>query len=444
MNIIRTAAEAGAFLESLVLAEPRSYAERARYALQAVAALLDRLDNPQRQLKIIHITGSKGKGSTALLLEAILRAAGLRTGTYTSPHLQRWSERYRIDGQEIAAERFAALMELLRPHVTALQTGPLETRPSFFDAATAAALLLFQQEKVDYAIVEVGLGGRLDATNIVEPVVTCITSIELEHTDKLGHTLAAIAAEKAGIIKPAVPVVVGRLPGEAERVITLRAAEQQAPLLQFAGAFRLEPLSTSINGNSCRLISDDLDLELELPLLGEHVTHNAALAAICARQLAALDQPMLEQAIRQGLHNAVLPGRCEIISRDPWIVVDGAHTVQSAAALRRLLESLPVRHVHWLLSLTVRKNPHLLCDVLLRPGDRLTLTKADGQRSQEPDAIAALIRPYYSAVEIEVIAEPAAAVRHARSRQTADTLLCITGSVYMAGLGRGIVMSTLR
>lgn len=441
-SVIENAAQAGAFLESLVLAEPRSYTERAHYALQAVAALLARLDNPQHQLKVIHITGSKGKGSTALLLEAVLRSAGLRTGTYTSPHLQRWSERYRIDGQEISAERFAALMESLRPHVAALQSGPPETLPSFFDTATAAALLLFQRENVDYAIVEVGLGGRLDATNIVEPVVSCITSIELEHIDKLGDTLAAIASEKAGIIKRSVPVVVGRLPPEAEHVIILRAAEQQAPLLRFDEAFQLKPLATSLTGSRGRLISGDLDIELELPLPGEYAAHNAALAVVCAQQLAALDRAVLEKAIRQGLHNAVLPGRCEIISRHPWIIVDGAHTEQSAAALRRFLDTLPVKRIHWLLSLTVRKEPRPLCDALLRPGDRVTFTKADAQRSQEPAAIAALVRPFYPDIAMDVISDPIAAMASVRRQQTADLLLCITGSVYLAGLGRAALLNT--
>lgn len=438
MSKIGSAIEAGVFLESLVVANPLPYRERERFALQTVSALLEQIGNPHKHLKVIHITGSKGKGSTALLVEALLCAAGFKVGTFTSPHLQRWSERYRINGREISAEQFADLMEQMREPVETVRSSGAETSTLFFDTATAAALLLFQQQQVDYAVVEVGLGGRLDATNIVEPAITCITSIELEHTDKLGTTLAAIAYEKAGIIKPSVPVVVGNVPPEAGAVIEQRARECNAPVIKFSQGFRLESVSSDIAQSSGRLISNDLDIVLKLPLLGEPAVYNAALAAVCVQQLNVLSPAQLQSTIQKGFQNVVLPARCEILSRSPWIIVDAAHTTQSATVLRQLLDKLPVPHIHWILSLTIRKQPHGLCQALLRPGDRVTVTKADPGRSQEPEEFAAFIKKHYPDVAVNIIADPASALRQARAQLTEDSLLCITGSVYLAGLGRGL------
>jgi len=190
---IETAAQAGAWLSGLVNLEMQPALPSSRIDLAAIRALTRRLGNPERGLPVIHIGGSKGKGSTALFVESILRAAGRRVGTFTSPHLECWTERFRLDGADVSGPRLAAAVDRLRPHVEALREEMPDRAPSFFDATTAAALLLFAEARVDFAVLEVGLGGRLDSTNICEPLLTCITSIELEHTDRLGTTLAEIA-----------------------------------------------------------------------------------------------------------------------------------------------------------------------------------------------------------------------------------------------------------
>ena len=202
---MKSVAEAGAWLESLINLEQRSDWRYSRVGLEPVRALLARLGDPQLAQPCIHVAGSKGKGSTVLLCEALLSASGRRVGAFTSPHLERWTERIRIDGREVEAAALVAAFNEVRPHVEALLSEQPESAPSFFDATTAAALLCFRTAGVEWALLEVGLGGRLDSTNIVSPAVTCITSIELEHTDKLGHTLGAIAGEKAGILKAGVP-----------------------------------------------------------------------------------------------------------------------------------------------------------------------------------------------------------------------------------------------
>jgi dihydrofolate synthase/folylpolyglutamate synthase len=197
---LRSLAQAEAWLEGLINVERRPEVPYARLGLDPIRRLLARVGDPQAALSVVHVAGSKGKGSTALLVEALLRGLGERVATFTSPHLERWTERFRVDGREVEGERLLAAVERLRPHVDALRAEAPASAPTFFDVTTAAAMLLFAEARVDRAVLEVGLGGRLDSTNVVDPAVTCITTIELEHTDKLGTTPAALGAEQAGIV----------------------------------------------------------------------------------------------------------------------------------------------------------------------------------------------------------------------------------------------------
>ena len=220
-------AEAEAWLASLINVEKMPDLRRARLSLEPVRRLLREMGNPERELRIFHIAGSKGKGSVALFAEALLRAAGRRTGAFTSPHLVSWVERFRIDGREVSGERLADAVARIRPIAERLREEP--DAPSFFDVTTALALMLFAEAGVDAVLLEVGLGGRLDSTNVVAPEVTCVTSIELEHTDKLGDTLAAIAGEKAGIAKPGVPMLMAPLAPDAARTVEAHCARVGAP-----------------------------------------------------------------------------------------------------------------------------------------------------------------------------------------------------------------------
>lgn len=436
---LRTAEQAGAFLESLIRPAPRPYAERASYAQQAIRKLLDRVGHPERRLPVIHIAGSKGKGSTALLIEAILRAAGRRVGTFTSPHLQRWTERYRIDGLEVEGSRFAAALETLRPAIEALQAEHPDHPPSFFDAATALALLLFGQAGVDYAIMETGLGGRLDATTVVQPSVTCITTLELEHTDKLGHTLTAIARGKAGIIKTGVPVVAGELPPPALAEVAARAQALDAPLVRLGSAWQYAVQPRRDLALDVRIWNPDLSLSIDatLPVLGRHLAHNAALAVACVQQLHTLDPGELALAVQRGFAQVQLPARTEILSRSPWVVVDSAHTPDSAQALAQALARIPAQPLHLLLSLSAGKDPDAICAPLLPGAASVILTRAEPLRALPPDTLAARLRQRYPASLLHIIPDPVCAVHYAWQTLPPEALLCITGSVYMAGLGRG-------
>ena len=416
--------------------DPRDYRARAALARHPVRALLGPLGDPQTALSAVHIAGSKGKGSTALLLEALLQRAGLHTGTYTSPHLQRWTERIRIDGRDIPVDRFVEIIEGLRPRVAALLAQDPDTAPSFFDVLTAAAFAAFRDAGVDCAIVETGIGGRLDATNVLDPLVTCITSVELEHTDKLGGTFADIAREKAGIARPGVPLVTGPLPREAMEVIHDHAARIGAPLWRLGEDFQM---ATRDGGTGEILLEVRAGkMHLEVPVRGSTppcMLQNAALALVLASLTGLVPAATLADAAREALPRIRLPGRLEILREDPCVVVDGAHTESSMRALAAMLDALPARRRHLVISITRGKDPARLLAPLTGRASRLWVTRADAERSMTADAVAKALQAA-GFEELHTEPDPLRALEAAQAGLTRDDLLCVTGSMYMAGLAR--------
>ncbi len=437
VGAIDDAAAAAAWLEGLIDVEKNPDLPYARLGLEPIRRLLARLGDPQRGLRVIHIAGSKGKGSTALFCEALLRAAGERVGTFTSPHLERWSERFRIDGAEVAGPDLAAAVRRLRPEVEALRAQDPAGAPTFFDATTAAALCLFREAQVDCAVIEVGLGGRLDSTNVVEPVVTCITTIELEHTDRLGNTLALIAGEKAGILKRGVPAVGGALPEPARRVVVERARELAVPLAWLAEDFDYEILATDASGLALSLRDGPFAIGARIPVLGAHQAANAALALACVRR-AGVSDAVLAEAAPRGFAAVQLPGRAEVLSRDPWILVDGAHTPASARALARVIESLPRRRTHLVLSISADKDLRAILVALLPLANEVTVTRAEATRSLDPARIATAIGQAAPNLAMRVVPNPHLALRAAAENLAPEDLLCATGSIYLAGIARGM------
>ncbi|MBW2273584.1 MAG: bifunctional folylpolyglutamate synthase/dihydrofolate synthase [Deltaproteobacteria bacterium] len=419
-SAIQSLEDASSYLEGLINLERRPELGQARLGLRPIRRLLERLDGPERALSILHVAGSKGKGSTCLFAESILRAAGERVGTFTSPHLVCWTERFRVDGREVEPDRLAAAVDTLRPHVDALRAEDPAEAPTFFDATTAAALLLFAEARVDRAILEVGLGGRLDSTNAVNPAVTCITSIELEHTDKLGETLAEIAGEKAGILKAGVPCVTGRLPAEAEAAVERRAGELGVPLLRLGVDF--EPVSAEA-----------------VCVLGAAQRDNAALARAMVAALGGYAPERLDEVSDRGLRTARLPGRVELLAREPWIVVDGAHTRASARVLAEALGELPAKRRHLLLSVSGGKDLAAILDALLQGATRVTVTCSELRRSLPAAELGARIRAAAPGLDVVVIDDPHQAVRAARAALAPDDLLCATGSIYLAGIARPLL-----
>jgi dihydrofolate synthase/folylpolyglutamate synthase len=435
-----TLAEAERYLDGLVNRERGDTREYRRLGLGPVRRLLAALGHPERQLSVLHVAGSKGKGSTALCAEAVLRAAGRRVGVFTSPHLERWTERFRIDGAEVEGPLLAAALAKLRPHVDRLRAQTPEDAPSFFDATTAAACLLFREAGVHHAVLEVGLGGRLDSTNAVVPAVGCITSIELEHTDRLGSDLASIAGEKAGIVKAGVPLVWGRLPAEAEAVVEARAAALGAPHARLGREIDFEVRDLGLDGSAFRVGDGGLRFAGRLPLPGLHHAANAALALACVRRLAPeLPPDDLAEAARRGLRDLRLPGRLEILSRRPWLVVDAAHTRASAEALAALLPRLEREQTHLVLSISTDKDRAAILGPLLPLASQVTVTRAEPTRSLDPAVLAEVVRVAAPRLAPRVVPNPHLALRAARETLGPRDCLVATGSFYLAGIARRVL-----
>lgn len=435
-----TLEEAERWLASLINVEQLPDLRRARLTLAPVRRLLDEIGAPERGLRVFHVAGSKGKGSTVLFAEALLRGAGRSVAAFTSPHLESWVERFRIDGAPVSGVLLAGAVERLRPVVEKLRLEP--EAPSFFDVTTAAALLLFAEARVEAVLLEVGLGGRLDSTNVVSPAVTCVTSIELEHTEKLGDTLARIAAEKAGIAKPGIPMLIGPLHPEAEEAVAVRCAEIGAPLLRVGaeGAdIQVEASPGRLGCARATVVDGTLRVAAELGVAGAHQAFNAALAVGGVRRLGLVADAELAASAATSLSKARLPARLELVSREPWIVVDGAHTPVSARALAEMIVALPPTRRHLVVSVSADKDQAEICAVLLPLMTSVTVTRADPHRSLPPAELAGVVSALAPELSIRVVEDPRAAVLAARDACRPDELLIAAGSIYLAGIARSLL-----
>ncbi|MGD9646878.1 MAG: folylpolyglutamate synthase/dihydrofolate synthase family protein, partial [Pirellulales bacterium] len=320
--------------------------------LERMRELLARLGNPQRALPTVHIAGTKGKGSTAAMVAAVLTAAGHRTGLASSPHLHRVEERMAVDGRPASGDELVELVDELRPHVAEMERQAAhtagDTGPTYFEITTALAWQHFARHRVRAAVVEVGLGGRLDATNVCDPVVTAITSISYDHTRQLGNTLAEIAGEKAGIVKPGVPLVSGATQAEPHERIAAIASERGSRLAVLGRDFDFvyEPARGLERASALARIDyrstiagQNFDRQrLGLAMIGRHQGANAAVALAILDELSLQGWHLPEAAVRHGLATATCPARVEVIGRQPAIVLDAAHNVASVAALRATLD----------------------------------------------------------------------------------------------------------
>lgn len=369
--------------------------------LERIEVLLGALGHPQRRVPIVHVAGSNGKGSVCAYLSSVLGAAGYRVGRYTSPHLVSWRERICINEQLIEA---ADLRRVLDRVIAAID--PAQPSPTQFEVFTAAAWLYFAESEVDVAVIEVGLGGRLDATNVVEaPLVSVITSLSREHWQRLGPTLADIAREKAGILKPGRPAVVGPLPPEAESVVKARLAELDCPVVWPHPA---QP----VGDNQARYATAQDSLTYPLPFPGEHQLVNSALAVEALLELRRQGWKIPNAAIVQGMGAARWPGRLQWVrwqddaGQPHPLLIDGAHNPAAAQVLRRYVDtqlpkadklhpalpSTPDQGVAWLMGMLTTKDHREVFEALLRPGDSLYLVPVPEHLSADPSDLAALAK----------------------------------------------------
>ncbi|HXG46352.1 MAG TPA: folylpolyglutamate synthase/dihydrofolate synthase family protein [Methylomirabilota bacterium] len=396
-----------------------------RPGLDTTRTLAARLGGPERRLRFIHVAGTNGKGSVCAMLENVYRATGLRVGLYTSPHLVRFGERIQVNRRLIPeAEIVRRVAEL----GAAIRDEPAERRPTFFEAVTVMALCHFAEEQCDLVVWETGLGGRLDATNIVTPVASVITNIAFDHEQWLGDTLAKIAAEKAGIIKPRVPVITGVGTPEALEVIAATARRQDAPLTVVAA----DPTSEAWG----------LDPPPRLGLLGEHQWANAALAVATVRLLRET-WPVSEAALRRGLETVSWPGRLQVVRRgEQTLLLDGAHNPAGAVALRAALaRHFGERAPTLILGVLADKAWSAVCEVLAPVARRILLVPVQSQRTARPEDLWPVVRVANATAEVLTCSSLAEALE----RAARDEFIVVTGSLYlvgevieMLGLGEGM------
>ena len=414
--------------------------------LDRMRTILARLGDPQEKLRIVHVAGSKGKGSTSAMLAAILQAAGYRTGLFTSPHLVAVEERIQVDLRPILRNDVAARMSQIR---AACAGTDLKQQLTFFEIATALGFLHFAHHGVDVAIVEVGLGGRYDSTNICRPLASVITSISLDHTQVLGNTPELIAREKAGIIKPGRPVISGVRSAGPRDVIVEIAHERGAPIRQIGVDFdyRYEPAlvgATPQREPIAHVGTWRGDWPgLRLGLIGEHQAHNAAVAIAAVETVREAGIAVGDAAVRAGLAGVSWPARLEVLRRRPLAVLDCAHNVASAQALvQALAESFP-RHRNsrrWLVFAGSRdKDLPGMLSVLAPPFDRIVLTRFQGSsRATAPEELVPLLSPDKRGAAM-VVANASKAWRHTVQEAGEHDLICVTGSVFLAGELRALM-----
>jgi dihydrofolate synthase/folylpolyglutamate synthase len=472
--------------------------------LDRMASLLNRLGHPERWLRVVHVAGSKGKGSTAAMLATILQHAGYRTGLFTSPHLCHVEERCQVDGRSISPEELTALMQELEPVVLAMagtgsvvsvvdggrwmvdgkDQGPASapstvhrppsttepsttelstTEPTFFEIVTALAFLHFVRRRVELAVIEVGLGGRFDSTNVVNPLLSIITSISHDHTEQLGPTLAGIAREKAGIIKPRRPVVSGATSPEAQAVIAEVARAKQAPLQVLGQDFDyrhepgwVEPLPLAPPQAKGGMRAGERGFRgprvsvrtarrqwsgLELSLLGEHQAANAAVVLAALELLQAQGLHIPDEAVRTGLERVHWPARLEVIHRQPLVILDCAHNDASIQALLHTLhDSFPPMTRHLVFACSRDKDWQTMLALLAPHFDRACFTRYSS--SQRGAATEDLVRCWrqQGGGPCAAFATAAEAWQAVRADTPPDAMICITGSVFLAGELRALVL----
>lgn len=395
-----------------------------KFGLNSTEKLLERVGNPHLSLKCIHVGGTNGKGSTSAMIASILSKHGYRVGLYTSPHLVRFTERFRIGDEEVAPERILDVFNEIRAHLN-----PAE-HPTYFEMVTAMALLYFAQENVDFAVIEVGMGGRLDATNVIRPLVSVITNVSYDHQEYLGDTLTAIAREKAGIIKQEVPVVAAGQKLMVLSVLKTACWKMKAPLFILGNDFSVR---RNANGTfRFKGIRHDWPA-LRVGLRGEHQVKNAALA-LCAVELldAAGWVQIQSKALEEGLQTVHWPARLEIIHERPLMVLDGAHNPDGADSLRQALKkSFKYQRLHLIMGVMGDKDIRGIFRRLLPLADTAIFTQPRYARAADPQLLKKLARPYIR--KHYVISDIGAAIEQAKQLAEPDDLICITGSLYFVG-----------
>jgi len=431
---IRTFRSAVNYLDSLVNYErvPRARYTPGNFGIARMTRLLSELGNPHRSFKTAHLAGTKGKGSTATMLAEMLRGCGMKVGLYTSPHLLNVRERVVVDGQKIPEQAFTRAVAAIAKITTQARVTP----PTYFEVLTAVAFQYFAAEEVDIAVVETGMGGRLDATNVIVPEVVGLTSISHDHTAQLGKNLPQIAQEKAGIIKKGVSVISAPQPKEVREVIR-QAAEAADANLRFSDegvdfSYRFEfSRSAGRHARICVTTPNSRFEHLHVPLYGEHQAINCTLALSMLDVLKSRGFPIDDQEAMAGLENVNLPGRIQVVSEEPQIIVDGAHNAASIDALMRAIgQHIPYDSMIVIFGCQKDKDISGMIRRVQIGADKIIFTSTGSPRSADPKELAALFSEH-SGKRAQVAEKLEAAMQIATSAITREDVICVTGSFYL-------------
>ncbi|MEZ5353792.1 MAG: folylpolyglutamate synthase/dihydrofolate synthase family protein [Bryobacteraceae bacterium] len=406
-----------------------------KLGLERIRLLLGGLGDPQAKFDSIHVAGTNGKGSTAAMIEAGLRAAGRRTGLYTSPHLNEPTERVQIAGSPVSEDLFAQAFHAVHEEaLRMIDEGIIDGHPTYFESVTAMAFLLFRDQNVETAVVEVGLGGRLDATNVIVPKLCVITPVDYDHEQYLGSSLTAIASEKAGILKPGVPVLAARQHPEAMDAIAARAAVVGAPVLSTID-WRVDDVRMDARGSSYTAWRGDDSMNVVCQLAGEHQIENSLAAALALRELGLGPGSWGPE----GIGRAKWPGRLERVSERPEIILDGAHNPAGIRALAAYVERFYAGRRVWLIYGAVRdKSLAEIAEVLSGVVTDVVLVPIDSPRAVRPEAL----RPLFTHARVSESNRLEDTLSMVRRAAAGDDVVFVTGSLYLVGEARRILVGS--
>jgi len=400
------------------------------YDLRRVDELLAQIGNPHLKARSVHITGTNGKGSTAAMIASALTTSGYTTGLYTSPHLHSWRERIRIDGALISEEELAALITRLQPEIEEVNRKATYGHLTTFELLTTLAFAYFGQREVDFQVLEVGMGGKFDATSVITPEVSIITSISLDHTEVLGNTLPKIAAEKAAIIKSGSTVVISPQPDEADRIIAETCLNRGTKLIRIGSDVTWESLGFDLSRQMLRVKGRMDSYELSIPLLGQHQLDNAATAVASLEVLAGKGFHISRDSIVRGLEQVKWPGRLQILRHKPLMMADGAHNPDAA---RKLIEFMKqyckFDSAILIIGVSEDKNIAGIAPELSPYFDTVIATCSHHPRAMPPERIAAEFRKH--GIEVKQIEDITEALSLARSLAGSEDLICIAGSLFV-------------
>lgn len=418
-----------------------------KLGLDRMRALLEILGAPQRKYPAIHIAGTNGKGSTTALVGAVLKAAGYRVGAFTSPHLSSYCERLAINGEPIPPERLAALVAAVRPLVEEAALDPLVGNPTEFEFGTLLALKYFAEEEVDLALIEVGMGGRLDATNVLTPLVAGITHIALDHQEFLGADLVSIAREKAGIIKPGIPVVFGRQATEVSTVLEETARSVGAPYYHVGQEIGCQPTRLDLSGTHLKLQwEDEPPFAVRVNLYGPHQAANAALAFGLLKLVKAQGFPWSQHHLEEGFNTVTWPGRMEYLPGPPPFLLDGAHNPDGVINLAHgLLTLFPEHRIRLVLGVLDNRPVEMMGTLFTTIlGENLNQVYATTVPDAKTAPSARLARSFQDlGVSTMEVDNPQAAVQAALAELGSDELLVVSGSLYLVGYLRPFILNLL-